>query len=303
MNESYSPEYDRSAGVRRSGPEGYRPRSRRSSSLSLLLATALMAAVTAGYFYISAAQQRNRELEFTNRKLVAAVKQFQMQLQTMSEQMSVLQSRTPPSPVASRRQRGRLRPAGEGRVAHTDPRLLKIQSQLAAQQKQISDTRADIDRTRSDLSQARDDLANNISSTRNELDGSIARTHDEVVALQKRNERNYYEFAIDKSKQFSRVGPMSIALRKADSKHKRVDMTVLVNDDKLQKNGVSLYETVWINLSDLPQPIELVVNKIAKNHIEGYLSEPKYKKSELQLTVSKKPANDVAKPGNLPLLH
>jgi hypothetical protein len=40
-------------------------------------------------------------------------------------------------------------------------------------------------------------------------------------------------------------------------------------------------ETVWINLSDRPQPIELVVNRIAKDRTAGYVSEPKYKKSEL----------------------
>ncbi len=111
-----------------------------------------------------------------------------------------------------------------------------------------------------------------------------------MVVLQKRGERNYYEFALDKSKQYSRVGPLSVELRKADAKHKRFDMMMLVDDNEFQKKSVNLYETVWISLSDRPQPIELVVNKITKDHIEGYLSEPKYKKSELQSSVSTKPA-------------
>jgi hypothetical protein len=38
---------------------------------------------------------------------------------------------------------------------------------------------------------------------------------------------------------------------------------------------------VWLNLSDRPQPLELVINQITKDHISGYLSEPKYKRSEL----------------------
>jgi hypothetical protein len=67
-------------------------------------------------------------------------------------------------------------------------------------------------------------------------------------------------------------------------------MMLLVDDNQLQKKSVNLYETVWISLSDRPLPIELVVNKIAKDHVEGYLSEPKYKRSELQLSASPKPA-------------
>ena len=51
-------------------------------------------------------------------------------------------------------------------------------------------------------------------------------------------------------------------------------------DYQLQKKGVNLYETVWINVADRPQALELVVNQIAKNEIKGYVSEPKYKNTE-----------------------
>jgi hypothetical protein len=73
-------------------------------------------------------------------------------------------------------------------------------------------------------------------------------------------------------------------LRKADTKHKRFDMNLFVDDNQLEKKGVNLYETIWINTGDHPQPMELVVNQITKDHIQGYLSEPKYKKSELSQT-------------------
>jgi hypothetical protein len=63
-----------------------------------------------------------------------------------------------------------------------------------------------------------------------------------VVALQERGERNYYEFAIDKSKRYSRVGPLSAELRKAGAKHKRFDMMMLVDDNEFQKNSVNLSE-------------------------------------------------------------
>ena len=264
---------------------------RRSNWLGYLLAAAFVVAVAAGYLYVSGERQQRRDLVAANQSLAASLAQVQTQLQSVSERMSGLLAQTAPHPAPARvHAKPRVRTVYDSRVARNDPRLGDIQSQLSEHQKQIASAREDIDRTRSDLSQTRDDLQTNISSTKDELNGSIARTHDEVAVLQKRGERNYYEFAIDKSKQYSRVGPLSVELRKADTKHKRFDMMMLVDDNQLQKKSVNLYETLWISLSDRPQPMELVVNKITKDHIEGYLSEPKYKKSELQSSVPARPA-------------
>jgi len=58
----------------------------------------------------------------------------------------------------------------------------------------------------------------------------------------------------------------------------------VVDDQQLEKKHVNLFEPMLLNTSDRPQPIELVVNEIHDNFIKGYISEPKYKKSELALT-------------------
>ena len=72
---------------------------------------------------------------------------------------------------------------------------------------------------------------------------------------------------------------------------------MMVDDNQLQKKGVNLYEPVWINLADRPQPLELVVNEISKNEIKGYLSEPKYKKADLDAsTPPAKPSNNELEP-------
>ena len=42
--------------------------------------------------------------------------------------------------------------------------------------------------------QALDATKQDLVSTRTELQGSIAKTHDEIVVLQRKGERNYYEF-------------------------------------------------------------------------------------------------------------
>jgi small-conductance mechanosensitive channel len=251
------------------------------------MTAAFVAAAAVGWMYISAERKQRRELATENQALAASLAQVQTQLQTVGQRMSELVARQAEPPAPARIQaKARVRPAGSVQIAQTDSGLGQIRSQLAEQQHQIASAREDIDKTRNQLSQARDELEGTIDSAKTELNGSIARTHDEVVALQKRGQRNYYEFAIDKSKRYSRVGPLSLELRKADVKHKRFDVMMLVEDNELQKKGVNLYENVWISLSDRPQPLELVVNKISKDHVEGYLSEPKYKKSELESSVA-----------------
>src|SRR5258708_7558699 len=81
-----------------------------------------------------------------------------------------------------------------------------------------------------------------LNNARDGRSGYIARTHEDLVALQKRGERNYYEFELNKSKQVQRVGPVRVSLRKADTKHKRFDVNLFVDDNELQKKSVNLYE-------------------------------------------------------------
>lgn len=153
-------------------------------------------------------------------------------------------------------------------------RLRQLQSAISDQQMKLQDTQAEIARTRSDLE-------GNLNSTRIELNGSIARTHEELVALEKRGERNYFEFDAAKSKQFVHAGPLNLTLSKADTKHANVDLMLLVNDQEISKKGVNLYEPVWIYETQDSQPVQVVINKIEKNWVHGYVSAPKYSRTEL----------------------
>ncbi len=160
-----------------------------------------------------------------------------------------------------------------------DPRWKKMQSQLDEQQKAIAATRSD--------------LTSALDSAKTELSGSIARNHDELVALQRRGERNYYEFDVNKSKQFSRSGPVAVKLRKANTKHQYADLQLMVDDAQLDKKHVNLYEPVTFLNTDTGQPVQLVIQAISKDHIHGYVSEPKYKADQLTAT-SAAPASDTS---------
>lgn len=165
--------------------------------------------------------------------------------------------------------------AASSRHRIEDPRWKKMQGQLDNQAKQIEATRQDL------------------TSARTELQSSIATTHDELVLLEKKGERSYYEFDLDKSKQFQREGPVGVRLAKANTKHEYADLEMMVDDFKVSKKHANIYEPVVFYSAKSKMPNELVINSISKNHIHGYVSEPKYKGSDLE-AVANSPATDLA---------
>jgi uncharacterized coiled-coil protein SlyX len=171
------------------------------------------------------------------------------------------------------------RHVGKRRTPVVDKKYLQLESQLAEQQKQLKETQDAVAKDRSELE-------GTINSTRDDLNGSVAKTHDELVALEKRGERSYFEFDLSKSKQFQRVGPLTLSLRKADTKHKSYDVAMIVDDNELQKRKVNLYEPIWIHTESDSQPVQIIVNRIDKDTVHGYISAPKYKSSELAATSS-----------------
>jgi len=205
------------------------------------------------------------QLEAQNAQIAASLNATKSQVDGLTAQignMSTLQAEPAAKPQAERSEVTTSKPAVRHR--RDDPRWKKLQGQIDEQGRQIEATRQDL------------------AGTRTELQGSIATTHDELVQLQKKGERNYFEFDVDKSGQFEKNGPVGIRLRKASTKHEFADLELMVDDFKLSKKHVNIYEPVVFHSSDTRQPVELVINAISRNHIHGYVSEPKYKASELQ---------------------
>src|SRR5579864_2526727 len=165
--------------------------------------------------------------------------------------------------------------AASNRQRIDDPRWKKVQGQLDEQEKKIESTRQDL------------------TNTRAELQGSIATTHDELVMLEKKGERSYYEFDLDKVGQFQREGPVGVRLRKANTKHEYADLEMLIDDFSVSKKHVNIYEPV-VFYSDRGVPVELVINSISKNHIHGYVSEPKYPGGKLDAVANSTASNPAA---------
>ena len=209
--------------------------------------------------------QTTAQLNDTRHELVDLTTKVNM-LVARSEAQAAAQA----SPQAAPTQNAKSGRPAAGHVRREDPRYKKLQSQLDAQGKAIEDTRNALASTQGDL-----------VNTRTELSGSIAHTHDELVVLQRKGERNYTEFDISKSKEFQHKGPFGIRLKKANVKHQYADLELIVDDRNLSQKHINLYQPVMYYTPDTPQPVEVVINDISKDHIHGYVSAPKYRQSEL----------------------
>jgi hypothetical protein len=208
---------------------------------------------------VSEMQQRMQALQ----DRLAAQDQERIQRERASAPAAVQQ----PAAASSRKRS----PAQGARRPVDDPRIKQLEQKLSDQNDKLADTQRTIESTRSDLE-------SRINSSSQELNGSIARTSEEVAALRRRGERDYFEFDIAKSKSLQRVGPVSVGLRKSDPKHKRYNLDMMVDDNKLEKKSVNLFEPVYITSPEWTQPLELVVNRVDKDRVKGYISTPKYKR-------------------------
>jgi hypothetical protein len=132
----------------------------------------------------------------------------------------------------------------------------------------------DLAGTRKDLDTTKSELTNALSGAKGELSGAIARTHDELVALAHKTDRDYFEFNVAK-KRAQKVGTVTLQLQKTDTK-KNVFTVNLVFDDKphLHRDR-AMGDPVYFYVQGAPSALELVVNKLGKDTISGYISTPK----------------------------
>jgi hypothetical protein len=189
--------------------------------------------------------------------------------------------------AASRARGAAASSAGAKRTGEEEARWNRVNSALTEHEKRIAATQEALGRTR-------EDLEGQLGATRTELTGSIARTREDLEELRKRGERHYYEFDLTKSKQFTRVGPLSLALRKAHTKKQYANLQLIVDDVRVEKKNINLYEPVLFYPADYAQPLELVINRIEKNAIHGYVSEPRFRMSELAAKPAETPAAPTA---------
>jgi len=114
-----------------------------------------------------------------------------------------------------------------------------------------------------------------LNMARSELGTLIARNHDEIDVLRRQGERDYIEFSIAGKNKAQKVGNITVELKGTNEKKNRANLVVTVEDKSTEDKNRAANQPLFFYLSGTHQPQELVINKIGKNQISGYLSIPK----------------------------
>ncbi len=128
----------------------------------------------------------------------------------------------------------------------------------------VGGVRTDLDATREDLKMAR-----------SEMGTLIARNHDEIDQLRRMGERDYVEFTITGKNKPRKVGNVTVELKGVNQKKNQFSVAMTVEDKRFDKKNRALNEPIFFYTSGTKLPEELVINKVAKDTVSGYISIPK----------------------------
>nr|HEV7954532.1 hypothetical protein [Candidatus Acidoferrales bacterium] len=127
----------------------------------------------------------------------------------------------------------------------------------------VNGVRTDLDATKQNLLDAK-----------GELGTQIARTHEDIEALRRLGQRDYYEFTLAGKNAKQRVGGISVELHGVNVSRHQYTVELYVDDLKLEKKNRAVNEPIFFYAGNRAS-MELVVNKVDKDKIVGYLSVPK----------------------------
>jgi formylglycine-generating enzyme required for sulfatase activity len=113
------------------------------------------------------------------------------------------------------------------------------------------------------------------TGTKGLLTGVGARTHDELVALAHRTDRDYFEFNLGRIGTRQKIGTVLIELRGTDPKKNQFTVNLYFDDKRTERRDKAINELVYFYVQGASSALELVVNKLGRDSISGYISTPK----------------------------
>jgi uncharacterized protein (DUF2141 family) len=147
---------------------------------------------------------------------------------------------------------------------HTELATKAANDDLKNVDTKVGGVRTDLDTTREDLKMAR-----------SEMGTLIARNHDEIDQLRRLGERDYVEFTIAGKNKPQKVGNLTVELKGINEKRSQFSVAMTAEDRRIEKKNRNMNEPIFFYISGTKIPEELVINKLGKDTVSGYISIPK----------------------------
>src|ERR1700720_4232199 len=133
-----------------------------------------------------------------------------------------------------------------------------------------------------DLNSTKEEL----KMAKSEMGTLIARNHDEIDQLRRLGEREYVEFTVAGKNKPQKVGNLTVELKGVNQKRNQYSVVMVVEDKRFEKKNRALNEPVFFYTSGTRLPEEMVINKVSKDQVSGYVSIPKANPQQTASTTS-----------------
>jgi len=147
---------------------------------------------------------------------------------------------------------------------HTELATKAANDDLKNVDTKVGGVRTDLDTTREDLKMAR-----------SEMGTLIARNHDEIDQLRRLGERDYVEFTIAGKNKPQKVGNLTVELKGINEKRSQFSVAMTAEDRRIEKKNRNMNNPIFFYIGGTKIPEELVINKLGKDTVSGYVSIPK----------------------------
>jgi len=251
--------------------------------VGLLLALSLVNLILLLYFrndFKTVASKQTDELDLLTRRMDTSDERYAQlrgQFQVQSEKLGITEdelsrARTLAADIQKKQQQA---------VQQLNAAIAKKASAEEVNQVQadanskIGGLSTDLAGTKKDLDATKSEFANALSGTKGELSGAIARTHDELVALAHKTDRDYFEFNLPKRHAQQKIGTVNMELDRTDNKRNVFTVILYFDDKRTVRKDKAINEPVYFYVQGASSALELVVNKLGSNSIAGYISTPK----------------------------
>jgi hypothetical protein len=276
------------------------PAAPRSWGPTVLLGFLVIAAVTALGYYLHQArtsiQSLSLELSSSQGRLnevTAELRESRMLIEELHQGLDSSRDQL----AAQGGELNRYRGMYQGLRTEQEQQTLEIQalnfqkadqSEVAAIKQETGALRSQIGETEARVDAARNSIAR-LESQTDEHGGAITQNRSEIAMVRTAAERNaaeidgvrrslereYYNFELHEGGGYMRVFEVALNLRSTDATRRQFDLYILADGKVIRKRNHSVNEPILFYVEGQAKPFEVVVTRIDRKLVVGYLSVPK----------------------------
>ena len=158
--------------------------------------------------------------------------------------------------------------------------IAKLQREDEGIRKENEGIRKQVDQVSSGLSNLQEITGVNRAGLANSkrrldrLDRDLDSTSERLSQLSRSLERERIDFELQEKGGFIKVMDVHLNLRDANARKQRYDLDIYVGRKRIQKKHQYANEPVYFFVEGIEKPYEVVITRIVRNQVAGYLTVP-----------------------------